>query len=63
MTELTYIVGKEKFESYEMAKRRSAEVGLPVAPKYAFVVKKQPANLERLAKIQKYFAKKRAERV
>lgn len=62
MTKLTYIVGDEEIVSYENAKKRAAETGLPAIPRYTKIEEKFAVTPGRLAKVQEYFAKRRAER-
>lgn len=63
MTKLTYTVGNEEITSYEVAKQRSAETGLPAVPKYTPIVEESKTDPKRLAKVQTYFAKRRAEKM
>ena len=63
MTKLTYTVGNEEITTYEAAKQRSAETGLPAVPKYTPIVEQGKTDSKRLEKIQAYFAKRRAERM
>ena len=62
MTKLTYIVGNEEVISYKIAKILAAETGLPVIPKYTKIEEEFAVAPGRLAKVQEYFAKRRAER-
>lgn len=63
MTKLTYMVGKREVTTYEAAQLLSADTGFPVIPKYTSIVEQSKPNPERLAKIQAYFAKRRAEKM
>lgn len=63
MTRLTYTVGNEEITSYDVAKQRAAETGLPAVPKYTPIVEESKTDPKRLAKIQAYFAKRRAEKM
>lgn len=63
MTRLSYMVGNEEITSYEVAKERSAETGLPAVPKYTPIEEQSKTDPKRLAKIQAYFAKRRAEKM
>lgn len=62
MTKLIYTVGNEEIISYEQAKRRAAETGLPAIPKYVKIEEKFAVAPGRLTKVQEAFAKRRAER-
>lgn len=63
MTKLTYMVGKREVTTYEAAQLLSADTGFPVVPKYTPIVEQSKSDPERLAKIQAYFAKRRAEKM
>lgn len=63
MTKLTYMVGNEEIATYELAQQRSAETGKPAIPKYTPIVEESKTDPKRLAKIQAYFAKRRAEKM
>ncbi len=63
MTKLTYMIGNEEIATYAEAQKRSAETKLPAVLKYTPIVERVKVNPERLAKIQRHFAKMRAERV
>lgn len=63
MTKLTYTVGNEEITTYEAAKQRAAETGLPAVPKYTPIVEQSKTDPKRLTKIQAYFARRRAEKM
>lgn len=57
------MVGKKEVATYEAAQFLSADTGFPVIPKYTPIVEQSKPDPERLAKIQAYFAKRRAEKM
>lgn len=63
MTKLTYMVGEKEVTTYQAAQLLSADTGFPIIPKYTPIVERSKPNPERLAKIQAYFTKRRAEKM